>query len=485
MKYYARIFVCFAFVLIESPDKSHCQTTAFDSFAQVTVADNVPVFDQDAKKTYTTTVTLQLNPGVTFRTNSFIDAAKGFYNSAFIRGFFDVNNVRNTALSNRQMQVTYDAVYVYPLLLDAVSGSDATIVSTIGTFAAVRNGLNAQSDIFGFFPVTSDSSSFSFGGSQMCPQAGCNGTYVSCVETTAGVTATCVSQCKDGYCYNGGLCLHENRNVVPQCRCPTYPDLWVLGSRCETKFALWLAVLLAVIGFLILAVIIFIIIVCVRRKRRKLKKKEELLNSVPKSHINPGFQGDTGGTRLSGTSYQGNNAVAREDSFETVTSSGRPTSNYTSRNSTSRRANENASTLSHNTDRRHNRHDRGRRRRSNSDTSRSTSHKSDSSNKRPAITSASSNNENSSDTDDPSNISFYEVDVNESDLHSEAASSVAVDTSAAKPSPIRWLPPKSNEPRPGWVPSLGPLMYDLPTENNTNNAAHNEIERRHTRGTDV
>lgn len=62
------------------------------------------------------------------------------------------------------LQVTYDVVYVYPLLLDAVTGSDASIVNIIGTFDAVRNGLNDQSDIFGFFPVTSDSSSFAFSG---------------------------------------------------------------------------------------------------------------------------------------------------------------------------------------------------------------------------------------------------------------------------------------------------------------------------------
>lgn len=76
--------------------------------------------------------------------------------------------------------------------------------------------------------------------------------------------------------------------------------------------------------------------------------------------------------------------------------------------------------------------------------------------------------------------------MNESDLHSDAASTVAVNTSdAAKPSPIRWLPPKSNEPRAGWVPSLGPMMYDIPTENNPTNDEENEIERRRTHGTDV
>lgn len=52
----------------------------------------------------------------------------------------------------------------------------------------------------------------------MCPEAGCNGTFVTCVETTAGVTATCVSQCKNGYCYNDGLCFHDNPDLAPQCR---------------------------------------------------------------------------------------------------------------------------------------------------------------------------------------------------------------------------------------------------------------------------
>lgn len=457
------------------PQTSNCQTTVINQFAGVLVPDQVPVIPEGSIKTYTTTVRVNLNPGVVFVASRFQNAAREFYagsSPVFTQGFNNLNNVRSRSISSNTLEVTYDVSYVYPLLFLAVNGIDSEIQSKIGNFIPVRDGLNSQADILSLYPIVNDASFFSFTGTSICSVAQCNGTYVTCTDVTNGITATCISNCKNGHCYNNGLCFHTDRNVAPTCRCPSFPDLWILGQRCETKIALWLVVLLSVIGFLILLIVLIVVILCVLKRRRKLARKRELLNSAPRSHVNTAFHNDEIRNPENGALDNGSAPraapVARDDSFETVTSSEMPPSEYRSNG-------------------------RGRSRNPSSPTSQysTTINSAVPNSRRPEPESPRRNRQSSEQSDDKedndNDLSFYEVDVNDLDMQSETASSV-VAVSSTKSSPIRWLPPKNNnQPRPGWVPSLGPMMYEIPTAKKTNTLQtdQSEVERRRRHGTDV
>ncbi|XP_039250281.2 uncharacterized protein LOC120327973 [Styela clava] len=481
---------------------SESQTTPFNEFADVSVPDQIPTIPNTANKIYTTTVNLvKASDSVTFVDSTFIAAAREFY-AKTLQGFIDVENVRTSDKGNMVIQVTYDAKYAYPVLLGAVGADNKLITSAIGTFEPVRKGLNEQANIFAYYPVQNDAATFSFGGSAICAQASCVGAYVSCTEDTAGINATCVSDCKNNYCGDNGLCSHSDANKVPTCRCTTYPDLWILGQRCETKFPLWLAVLLGVIGLSIIIVVIIIVCICVKNKRKERNRKLDLLSSVPKTYHNNGFVNDeirhptTVEPRevvtVVPTPAIRTLSLARSDSFETVTESEVPPSEYRPRSDVDRRSYASsvpASTRNHyhhhgdrNGDRHHHHHRRHSRDR---DRRRSRSRERERHRRRSRSRSSSP----SENQEKEKNLSFYEIDVNDFDLETDAASSVAA-SSTSPSSPIKWLPPKEMQPRPGWVPSLGPLMYDLPSAKDRTTPDPPEYEsvdyrRRTEGGTDV
>merc|ERR1739838_467511 len=170
------------------------------------------------------------------------------------------------------------------------------ILTSIADFGALSDFLdNSGSQLSTFFSAVEEEK-FSFSGASLCGTEGACEGNLRCTEVLEGVTITCVSTCKLGYCVNNGTCEQSDPNVTPICTCPSASSSWYLGARCETFVALWMIITGAVCCLII--IISAIIISCWIYNMKRSKKEKLALAEYPNGVSNNAFVGDDNVTIL-------------------------------------------------------------------------------------------------------------------------------------------------------------------------------------------
>ena len=263
-------------VLLCCPAAIKAQNQTVDPFPLVNVQDTPANISGTARKTFTTS--LQLIPRLStsrFSETTFITSLQEYYSDAIgIEGFISMSNVESFTTSGRpEVVVQYDVTYSFNIMVGG-GATDEIINDTIGNIVRIAgflrdNSRNSGVDIYTFFTVSEDAASFSYSGSSMCEVAFPCERFTVCSETQNGVTAECVSQCKLGYCMNGGTCIQLTNDVPPSCTCPSVRDLWLVGDRCEVMIALWMVIIIAIGCFIIIVIAIVVACCCYSSVRRR------------------------------------------------------------------------------------------------------------------------------------------------------------------------------------------------------------------------
>jgi len=242
-------------------------------FPFVEIEDSTVNFNNTTTKSFTTKVLiLHLSNDTLIGLNEeIIRSITEFYQDLnTLQGFITVSNLEIEPITDDETLLIYMVTYNYAKLLSS-AGGNVKFLNEVGTVSAVKNGFEKQ-----FFFSRSDRTvsrdNFTFTGDSLCARVGCDGNYVTCTESTNGVTTSCSSSCKQNFCINGGWCHHADGNLPPTCTCQNNFDTWYIGERCELFVQLWMFVIFIVV--IILAIIIIIVTTCVFSYKLDKKKFE-------------------------------------------------------------------------------------------------------------------------------------------------------------------------------------------------------------------
>ncbi|CAK8690910.1 unnamed protein product [Clavelina lepadiformis] len=466
------LFVVFTICILRNADAQA------DPFALVGFDDTTANISATTQKTYTTTMDLDPLANVdiaNFNPNTFVVAVQPYYsNDAGLVGFNSIVVTKQETV-NGNLRLTYNVVYVYANLISTPGISDDFIASTIGNYDAIRTSVNSGStDLLSFYRFPENNAGFSFSGDSLCDQASNScPANTQCTETLGGIAVECKSPCKAEYCQNNGTCAQANTDVTPTCTCLSKADLWFLGAQCQTMVALWM-VIVGVIGcFLVILAAIILACCCYAARRRRKEKESQLFGiSDVNAYTNKGYVANEG----------------KKEEIETITRNGYQERYVGGATSAARRSRSRSRSPS-------------RRRRSRTSSYRRRGSRSHSRERHQRRSNRSSRTESDRDSfdEDSSEVSQDEVEVmkmaprqHSGSSSSGSSASTPVKTKTATTasnsfdtdsislrnqgtSPIRWVQTsKSPTPMPGnkmgkvdiadrkgWMPSLGPQMFDL------------------------
>nr|XP_026694870.1 uncharacterized protein LOC100182499 [Ciona intestinalis] len=460
-------------LILCSVEIARCQNT--NTFPLVNVNDSVAGVASTTQKTYTTKVRLIATTTTitAFSPAAFQTAATAFYSTTLGGAFAVVRNIVGVAGPSSTaglptFDVTYNVAYSFSVLQSPPVVTDQDVTTEIGTYQAVINGITnvPGSSLNNFYVFDINPSVFTFTGSSICNAAGTNCTANTvCNETLAGVTVICVSGCKMGYCQNNGTCEQASVSVAPTCTCLSKADVWFLGSTCQTRVELWMVIVAAVLAFLLIIAAILLACCCYATKRRKKEKEADtfLVNGKDQFYTNKAYLNNEAVVKPVKVEAMPRYEERNVDAY--IARRRRSRSRSTSRDRHRRRERRRSDDSSRH--RRHRYYDdessRRRHRRSNSSVSSYNSFES----------SDSSDEENTITNATPATSTAHRAPSSTSSSTSHDSASVGVQD--AGNSPIRWLeteksPPKAGgnklgkidiAARKGWMPSLGPQMFDI------------------------
>jgi len=242
-------------------------------FPFVEIEDSTVNFDSTTTKSFTTKVLILhlSNDSLIGLNEEIMRSITEFYqDSNKLQGFLTVLNLEIEPTTDDKTLLTYMVTYNYANLLSSADGN-INFLNEVGTASAVKSGLEKQ-NFFSQSERTVSRDNFTFTGDSLCARVGCDGNFVTCTESTNGVTTYCSSSCKQNFCINGGWCHHTDGNLPPTCSCQNTFDTWYIGERCELFVQLWMFIIFIVV--IILAIIIIIVTSCVFSYKLDKKKFE-------------------------------------------------------------------------------------------------------------------------------------------------------------------------------------------------------------------
>jgi len=157
------------------------------------------------------------------------------------------------SFSSNQYKVKYETLCVYDILRS--QGTNKIIEATIKNITYIDAYL-WNSETFNNTYKVNLLEGLTVTENKLCGKTDC---LYGTVCTENGIELCCQSVCcTSEYCYNGGVCFHNENKSNPSCSCRVYTTSGYVGDQCKTYLHIWMLIVLSILfGLCIICTIIW------------------------------------------------------------------------------------------------------------------------------------------------------------------------------------------------------------------------------------